>query len=376
MSELRSVLDQMRMLGSNTLLGVEDKDVLVGEAVRAIQALEVMVAEWTKDITDSGGHHTLGYSSPTNYLVDRGRMTPGRARRVIARGNAREKAPHAYAAWSDGRISTDQAHSLFAAAEAIPDQYPHAEETLVQIVEDLDSVDTRKAVAYWRQSVEGPGELDAEIQFARRGLSLSRTMGGMTRVDGWLTRTCAEAFRAGLEANMPPPRDGDTRTPAQRRHDGLDNLCRDWLDNGTTPTVGGEKPHIVMLTDLPALRGLAGGLHETLDEDIVDVDTLRMIACDSSITRIVLGPDSEVLDSGRKIRVWSPAQRRAIVARDRHCQGQGCRAKPKYCDIHHVEHWADGGATTVDKGKLFCRSCHTQEHAKDKRHRGRTRTQG
>ncbi|HEY7821380.1 MAG TPA: HNH endonuclease [Acidimicrobiia bacterium] len=43
--------------------------------------------------------------------------------------------------------------------------------------------------------------------------------------------------------------------------------------------------------------------------------------------------------------------------------------------MHHTDHWADGGTTTVDKGKLFCRPCHTQEHAKQRlRSRIRSRT--
>ncbi|MFZ0013770.1 MAG: HNH endonuclease, partial [Acidimicrobiia bacterium] len=145
--------------------------------------------------------------------------------------------------------------------------------------------------------------------------------------------------------------------------------------NGTTPTVGGEKPHISIHADLPALQSVAGGLHETEDADIIDVDTLRMIACDCSITRIVLGPDSEIVDVGRKTRVWTSAQRRVIVARDRHCQGPGCRARPRSCDIHHRTHWADGGETTIDNGVLLCRPCHTLEHLEDKhRRRWRART--
>jgi hypothetical protein len=64
--------------------------------------------------------------------------------------------------------------------------------------------------------------------------------------------------------------------------------------------VGGEKPHIGLHADLDALRGIAGGLHETENGEIVDINTIRMIGCDCSITRIVLGPDSEILDVGRK----------------------------------------------------------------------------
>jgi Domain of unknown function (DUF222)/HNH endonuclease len=198
----------------------------------------------------------------------------------------------------------------------------------------------------------------------------------MWKVDGWLTDLTGTALQAALDANNPPRRDGDTRTPRQRRHDALDNLCRDWLDNGTTPTIGGEKPHLVVHADIPALQGLAGGLHETDTGHILDIDTLRMVACDCSVTRIIFGPEGEVLDVGRKTRVWTPAQRRAITARDRHCQGKGCYAPAKDCDIHHTDHWADGGTTTIDKGKLFCRPCHTTEHAKDKHHHRRRKPKG
>lgn len=361
MSQLRSAIDELFAVDDATL-SVEELAADLAELSHVSQMAEVLRSRKVKNLSDRGGHHDLGYSSPTAFLVDHAQMSPGHAKRVISYGNAKEKAPHAYAAWVDGRLSTGQAIHLFRAAEAAPDLYPQAEERLVGIVERLDAVDTRKAVAYWRQAMEGPGEIDVQKQFARRGVFISGTANGMRRVDGWLTVTAGEALQAALDANMPPPRDGDTRTPRQRRHDALENLCRDWLDNGATPTVGGEKPHIFVHSDLEALKGIAGGLHETEGGDILDVDTLRMIACDCSVTRIILGPDSEVLDVGRKTRVWTIAQRRAIIARDRHCQGPGCRANPRHCDIHHEDHWAGGGETTVDKGKLLCRPCHGQAH--------------
>jgi hypothetical protein len=374
MSELRSVLDQMAAV-ANEDLTVAELHAEIEEILNAQRILDVLLATRVQGLAEQGGYRELGYTSPTSYLAHVGRMSPGRAKKVVSRANSSERAPSAYAAWADGRISTDQANHMFRAAEGVPDAYPEAEEGLVEIVERLDAVDTAKAVEYWRQSVDGPGEIDIETQSQRRGLSISRTIGGMRRVDGWLTALAGEALETAIDALIPPPRDGDSRTPRQRRHDALEDLCRDWLDNGTTPTVGGEKPHLSLLTDLNALQGMAGGLHETLEGDIVDVNTLRIVACDCSISRIVLGPDSKVLDVGRKTRVWTPAQRRAIVARDRHCQAPGCRARPKHCDIHHLDHWADGGETSVDKGMLLCRPHHVEEHIKGRlRRRRRSRT--
>lgn len=372
MSAIRSALDELAAEPNDR----SSVDELVGdieELLHVRQMVDVLIAGKVKSLADRGGHVALGYPNPTALLTHIGRMSGGRARQIVARSNATEKAPAAFRAWADGRLSTDQARHLFSLAETVPDSFPDAEKRLVDIVEGLSVRDTRKALEYWRQSVDGPGELDVDVAFARRGLSSSKTVGGMRYVSGWLTPTAGEAFARSLDAVMGPPADGDTRTPRQRRHDALEDLCRDWLDHADTPQVGGEKPHIMYLSDPEALAGVAGGLHETLNGDIVDIDTLRMIACDCSISRIVLGPDSEVLDVGRKTRVWSPAQRRAIIARDRHCQGPGCERDPRWCDIHHIDHWADGGTTGVDKGVLLCRPCHTIEHLKQAAARRRQR---
>jgi hypothetical protein len=363
MSQLRSVITELTSFDPDDL-SADELAVEITEALHGQQMLEVAVAEWTKNLTDRSGHVDLGYPSPTAFLKHRGRLSAGHAHQVVARANAREKSPVAFRAWADGRLSTDQTRYLFALADTVPDVFPQAESHLVEVVEGLSVKDTANAVEYWRQTVDGPGELDTETQWARRGLSVSKTTGGMRRVDGWMTPLAGEALQTALDALMPPPGADDTRTPRQRRHDALEDLSRDWLEHGDTPVVAGEKPQIIALADLPALQNIAGGCHETLNGDILTLQTLKMLACDCSVTRIILGPDSEVLDVGRKTRVWSAAQRRAIIARDRHCQGQGCDRGPRWCDIHHIDHWTHHGETTVENGILLCRWHHSKEHHK------------
>ena len=360
MSQLRSILDQLALVDPEALT-TDELDVEITEIIRGREFFDVLLAKHVKALSNQNGHTQLGFPSPTAYLKHRGRMSGGRAHQAVARSNAGEKAPAAFRAWVDGRLSTDQIRHLFAAAESVPDAYPDAEEKLVDIVDGLSVSDTAKAVEYWRQAVDGPGELDRQTELIRRGVSLSRTTGGMRRVDGWMTQSAGDALEAALGALMPPPTE-DHRTTRQRRHDALEDLCRDWLDHGNTPAVGGEKPHIMVLADLQALQGIAGGTHENLHGDVIDVDLLRQTACDASISRIILGPGSVILDVGRKTRVWTASQRRAIIARDRHCQGRGCDRDARWCDIHHLDHWADGGETDVSKGVLLCRWHHTCEH--------------
>ena len=97
----------------------------------------------------------------------------------------------------------------------------------------------------------------------------------------------------------------------------------------------------------------AGGIH-------VSAETARRLACDAATVTMRHGPAGEVLDVGRRTRTISPALRRALAARDRHCRFPGCQTRRT--DAHHIEHWAQGGATALDNLVLLCRRHHRAVH--------------
>jgi HNH endonuclease len=70
--------------------------------------------------------------------------------------------------------------------------------------------------------------------------------------------------------------------------------------------------------------------------------------------------DGRVLDVGRRTRTISPGLRRALEHRDGGCRFPGC--DNKLCDAHHVEPWADGGATSLANTLLLCRRHHRAVH--------------
>ena len=91
----------------------------------------------------------------------------------------------------------------------------------------------------------------------------------------------------------------------------------------------------------------------------------RELACDATIIPIVLGANSEPLDVGRATRLIPPALRRALIARDKGCAFPGCRRPPRWCDAHHIKHWADGGATCLENLVLLCEYHHQVIHHSD-----------
>jgi hypothetical protein len=224
---------------------------------------------------------------------------------------------------------------------AVPDQFSAAEDRLAHIVEDLTVSDTRRALGYWRQSVDGPGtKLNVLEEQEMRGISRHlRPWGGMVRIDGWMTHLAGQALISALEALIPPPGDDDTRTPRQRRHDAPEDLARHYL----------ESPD-------------AGGLHETEGGRLLTIAELRTISCDCWLSRIVLGPDSEIIEVGRRTRIIPTPLRRAVITRDRHCTWPGSDRNPRRCDIHHIQHRANGGATQPAHLRLLCRYHHSRIH--------------
>lgn len=81
----------------------------------------------------------------------------------------------------------------------------------------------------------------------------------------------------------------------------------------------------------------------TLDDgSILPRSTIERWLCDCAIGRVLLRGRSLPLDLGQVTYTPSPAQRRALVARDRGCIVDGCDRRPRWCDAHHVVPFPEG----------------------------------
>ncbi len=63
---------------------------------------------------------------------------------------------------------------------------------------------------------------------------------------------------------------------------------------------------------------------------------------------------------GRTARTATPAQRRALAARDRGCIIPGCGIPAEACQTHHVTDWAADGNTDLPNMALLCWAHHRQ----------------
>ncbi|HUH71105.1 MAG TPA: HNH endonuclease signature motif containing protein, partial [Mycobacterium sp.] len=220
------------------------------------------------------------------------------------------------------------------------------------------------------------GTYSDEDRARRRGLTLGKQQGdGMSALRGWLTpeaRATLEAVWAKLAApgmcnptdetprvDGPPTQEaieGDTRSTAQRNHDGLLAALRAMLASGELGQHNGLPASIIVSTSLAELEAAAGkGL--TGGGSILPMsDVIRL----SRHARHYLA----IFDKGKALalyhakRLASPGQRIVLYAKDRGCSAPGCTVPGYYSEVHHVTDYAKCRATDVNNLTFGCGSQH------------------
>jgi hypothetical protein len=168
--------------------------------------------------------------------------------------------------------------------------------------------------------------------------------------------TAAEAHRPGLADGLVLAAESFLASGALCRKGGertqlFVHLCEDRLgrdDVGRPPSphpTGAEAVFRATLSDGSVLSGPA----------------LLRLACDAGLVVAKVDGAGNVLDVGRKLRSVSPALERALWIRDGGCRFPGCSARA-FCEAHHIEHWAAGGATSLANTCLLCRFHHGLLH--------------
>ncbi|WP_238419461.1 HNH endonuclease signature motif containing protein [Gordonia sp. 'Campus'] len=190
-------------------------------------------------------------------------------------------------------------------------------------------------------------------------LNVHTTDDGRVGIRADLTQTVGEKFLTMIDerACPRPEPDGadDRRTAEQRRADAFELLLDQAAVGASIDSVG--SPRTQLTVTIPATGADPATLPWT---GSVSQATAQQMSCDGTLTEIILDGEGVPLQMGRTHRLFPAHLRRAVIVRDSCCVK--CGAPPSHTQVHHIAHWADGGATDLDNGCLLCQRCHTQVH--------------
>ena len=118
--------------------------------------------------------------------------------------------------------------------------------------------------------------------------------------------------------------------------------------------------------DLLTTAAIPGEVSATAGQ--LTASQVRRLACNAEIIPVVLGNKSQILDYGYDRRLFSPAQKRALLLRDRTCRAEGCNIPGTWAEAHHWIPWATLRNTDLDNGVLLCSHHHHRAHEEDTWH--------
>jgi 5-methylcytosine-specific restriction protein A len=292
-----------------------------------------------------------------NVLQEDGLLPRRRARSEIETAKELEKLPKTREGMENGDISHDNARILAGASQ----RGEISEEELVDAARTQSPdkfAGTVRRHEHQRSKDDGVAKL--EHQRSRRYAKIKTDIDdGMTVLYGRFDPITGAQIETALSKKMNElwrkEDPGNRATPGQRMADALVKLLA---------RRGGEddQPQDVKLLLIADYDTVSGQVRDAClaDRTPIPASELRRLACDAQILPALFKGHSQPLDLGMAKRTASPAQRTALIARDRKCVG--CGAKAAWCQAHHIEHWADGGPTNLENMCLLCTRCHHKVH--------------
>jgi len=213
-------------------------------------------------------------------------------------------------------------------------------------------------------------------QWLSRSLTWSEASNGSTKIQITLPQEMAQAFLNSVEQSI-NQLDTNSTGVSQRRADAAVLMAEKSLQSEGREVATADRYQVVVSVDAEELGSAARREHHkhqhpeqtacqpqkrptVQSAGPIAKETARRIACDCSIS-INHTSKGEPTNIGRKSRIWPTAMARAIKDRDQVCVWPGC-VQSRHLHIHHIEHWADGGETSVSNGACLCSHHHTMVH--------------
>ncbi|MEZ0359559.1 HNH endonuclease signature motif containing protein [Mycobacterium sp. SA01] len=290
--------------------------------------------------------------------------------------------PDTAAAWHAGQLDGEHLRVIQKFFRDLPDHVPaveveKAERTLAGHAQTMRPDQLEKIAHRLALHLNPDGKFSEEDRARKRGFVWCGGQGvdGMSvgrliatpelraLLDGWFTKfaapgMCNPADQTPTLAPSNEVADRDLRSHGQRQHDALTALVRGQLGDPKLGQHNGLPVTVMVSATLQDLQAATGHGVTATGTLLPIPDVIRMASHAYHYLALFDGVRGQALWLGRTKRVASADQRIMLHSKDRGCTRPGCD-KPGYLtEVHHVDEWAQGGLTNIDKLTLACPADH------------------
>lgn len=291
-----------------------------------------------------------GFNTPLDWLRISCHMTSIAAADRLAVGERLPELQQSVAAMTAGEIGFAHLAVMARTANAVRGEFD--ETKLLDLARRNSPGKFHYECMHYRHSVNAKQYAEEqEDLFEARALHLSTAEDGCLLINGILDPVSGAAVRSTLEPLARLCGEHDHRRLEQR-----------YADAFVEAITGRHNVSMQVTASLETLLGVVGAPGAENEFTLpIAAKTVERWACDCSLTRVLM-QDSVVIDVGRSERTVKGPRRRALVARDRHCQWPGCDRPAARCAVHHLVHWMFGGGSELENQVLLCHRHHRLVH--------------
>jgi hypothetical protein len=354
---------------------------LCGYIYAATYRLLVLIREF-----DEGGYWQLpGLCSCAHWLNFQCGIGMNAAREKVRVAHALAGLPKISAALARGELSWSKVRAMTRIADGDNEDY------LLMVARHGTAFHIEKLVSLYRRCKRSEEVALSNLQYAHREVSLRYEPDGsvvlQARLPAEQGALLQKALWRAVERREDECRKRDDVSAETRirppmsvsQADALAEMAEAYLASQPAASSAADRYQVVVhvsaetlrseeTAEAPARRSADGQSFER-DRDRshlgdgarVSAETARRLACDCSRIPLFEDEEGEPLGIGRKSRSVPPAIRRFLKARDDGCRFPGCTHR-RFTDAHHIEHWADGGETSVENLVMLCRHHHRLVH--------------
>jgi hypothetical protein len=336
-------------------------ETLAAELIRRRHEIDQMELEFSylaAKFAATDEYDWQGFESPIAWLKANCHLSGGAASARICAGQQVEHLGQSSKAMADGEIGFAHFALIARTSAAVGERLDEAK--LLGQARKQTIARFHDSCYHARHAADPQGCAQDEAQGVEaRSLEFANGEDGMVHVNGMLDKVGGAAVRAALEPLAQRAGKDDDRCRERRVADALVDLCMHSLDNGAPS----RRTHMQVTTSLETLLGLSGAPAAEMEFSLpISSKAVERLACDCTVTRVLLGSDSTVIDVGRARRVISGSQGKALRVRDRGCVWPGCDRPATWTSGHHLVHWTNGGSTDLSNLVLLCYRHHWLVH--------------